>query len=133
MLTATIDVFVGEAATIWKKNKIQEMSRCICTPESGCDENCQNRFMFYECDDSNCNIGAEHCTNRSFAGLKQRCKAGGKYNIGVEVIKTFDRGYGVRSNRCFEPNQIIVEYAGEIITQDECEKRMKKEYKNNEV
>ncbi|KAI9833307.1 MAG: hypothetical protein M1819_003702 [Sarea resinae] len=124
--------FVGEAATIWKKHKVQELSRCICTPETGCDENCQNRYMFYECDDSNCNIGAEHCTNRSFAGLKKRCQAGGKYNIGVEVIKTLDRGYGVRSNRTFEPNQIIVEYAGEIITQEECEKRMKKEYKNNE-
>jgi len=44
-----------------------------------------------------------------------------KYNVGVEVIKTNDRGYGVRSNRTFDPNQIIVEYTGEIITQEECE------------
>ncbi|KZF20518.1 SET domain-containing protein [Xylona heveae TC161] len=126
------NVFIGEAANIWKKHKVQELSRCICTPETGCGENCQNRFMFYECDETNCNIGAEYCTNRNFQALKQRCKSGGKYHIGVEVIKTADRGYGVRSNRTFEPNQIIVEYAGEIITQDECEKRMKNEYKNNE-
>lgn len=89
--------------------------------------------MFYECDDNNCSIGAEACTNRSFEDLKKRCKAGGKYNIGVEVIKTADRGYGVRSNRTFEPNQIIVEYAGEIITQEECENRMNTRYKDNEV
>ena len=89
--------------------------------------------MFYECDDSNCNVGAELCTNRAFAGLKERTKAGGKYNIGVEVIKTSDRGHGVRSNRTFEPNQIIVEYTGEIITQDECDDRMNKRYKNAEV
>lgn len=89
--------------------------------------------MFYECDDSNCNIGDEHCTNRAFAGLKERTKTGGKYNIGVEVIKTVDRGHGVRSNRTFEPNQIIVEYTGEIITQDECDDRMNKRYKNAEV
>jgi histone-lysine N-methyltransferase ASH1L len=89
--------------------------------------------MFYECDNSNCNIGVQYCTNRSFDQLRQRCKAGGKYNIGVEVIKTADRGYGVRSNRAFEPNQIIVEYTGEIITQDECDDRMKKMYKHNEV
>ncbi|KAI4135848.1 MAG: hypothetical protein LQ347_000301 [Umbilicaria vellea] len=88
--------------------------------------------MFYECDNSNCNLGAEFCTNRAFEDLRQRCKAGGKYNIGVEVIKTADRGYGVRSNRTFDANQIIVEYAGEIITQDECDSRMANLYKNNE-
>lgn len=89
--------------------------------------------MFYECDDSNCNLGAEFCTNRAFEDLRQRCKTGGKYNIGVEVIKTTDRGYGVRSNRTFDANQIIVEYAGEIITQDECDSRMANVYKDNEV
>ena len=89
--------------------------------------------MFYECDDTNCNVGAEHCNNRSFEGLRQRHKKGGKYNIGVEVIKTADRGYGVRSNRTFEPHQIIVEYTGEIITQDECDERMENRYKDNEV
>ena len=89
--------------------------------------------MFYECDDSNCTLGAEFCTNRAFEDLRQRCKTGGKYNIGVEVIKTRDRGYGVRSNRTFDANQIIVEYAGEIITQDECDSRMAKLYKDNEV
>ena len=89
--------------------------------------------MFYECDNTNCNIGAELCTNRSFEDLRKRCKAGGKYNVGVEVIKTLDRGYGVRSNRTFTPYQIIVEYTGEIITQDECDNRMKTIYKDNEV
>lgn len=89
--------------------------------------------MFYECDDTNCNVGQDRCTNRSFDGLKQRHKKGGKYNIGVEVIKTADRGYGVRSNRTFEPHQIIVEYTGEIITQDECDDRMENRYKDNEV
>jgi histone-lysine N-methyltransferase ASH1L len=89
--------------------------------------------MFYECDDTNCKLGEKMCGNRSFGGLRQRCKAGGKYNIGVEVIKTVDRGYGVRSNRTFEPNQIIVEYTGEIITQEECERRMRTVYKKNEV
>ncbi|MCJ1248627.1 hypothetical protein MMC30_005845 [Trapelia coarctata] len=126
------NVFVGDAAEFWKKSKRLEHSTCICETSSGCEENCFNRFMFYECDDTNCNIGAEQCTNRSFEHLRQRCKAGGKYNIGVEVIKTADRGYGVRTNRTFEPNQIIVEYTGEIITQDECDNRMRTIYKDNE-
>ncbi|KAL1851870.1 hypothetical protein Plec18170_006173 [Paecilomyces lecythidis] len=125
------NVFVGEAASIWKANKNMELSTCMCEPETGCDENCQNRYMFYECDDGNCRLGPD-CGNRNFEELKHRTKAGGKYNIGVEVIKTMDRGYGVRSNRSFEPNQIIVEYTGEIITQSECENRMRTIYKNNE-
>jgi len=89
--------------------------------------------MFYECDNNNCRLDPEICGNRSFEGLRERTKAGGKYNVGVEVIKTLDRGYGVRSNRTFDPNQIIVEYTGEIITQDECEDRMNTLYKDNEV
>jgi len=89
--------------------------------------------MLYECDDQNCGAGREHCNNRSFANLMERRKAGGKYRIGVEVVKTPDRGYGVRSNRCFEANQIIVEYTGEIITEEECDRRMNEDYKDNEV
>ena len=89
--------------------------------------------MLYECDDDNCNIGAEHCTNRAFATLKERCRAANKYDIGVEVMKTHEKGFGVRSCRTFEPNQIIVEYAGEIITQDECDRRVMNEYKNVDV
>ncbi|KAL4759825.1 putative histone-lysine N-methyltransferase (Ash1) [Aspergillus foveolatus] len=125
------NVFVGEAGSIWRANKEEELSKCTCTPETGCDQFCQNRYMFYECDDRICGVGPE-CGNRNFEELKQRAKAGGKYNVGVEVIKTPDRGYGVRSNRTFEPNQIIVEYTGEIITQAECEKRMRTIYKKNE-
>lgn len=133
MLITTADVFVGDASNIWKASYRSEVSTCMCTPETGCDEDCHNRYMFYECDDKNCKLGADVCKNRSFKGLQQRIKAGGKYNIGVEVIKTEDRGYGVRSNRTFEPNQIIVEYTGEILTQGEAENRMRKVYKDSEV
>ncbi|EEP75641.1 predicted protein [Uncinocarpus reesii 1704] len=129
---ANKNVFVGDATSIWKANKIKEHSTCTCTPETGCDENCHNRYMFYECDDTNCKLGPELCQNRPFSELRRRSKAGGKFNIGVEVIKTEDRGYGVRSNRAFNPNQIIVEYTGEILTQEECERRMRTVYKKND-
>lgn len=137
-LTGSTDVFIGDAAAYWKKTKPQEHSMCNCTKENGCAEQCLNRFMLYECDDHNCNVGTEHCTNRAFADLKERCKSGEndakkKYSIGVEVTKTHDRGYGVRANRCFEPNQIIIEYTGEIITQEECDNRMYHRYKDAEV
>ena len=130
-----LDRFIGEAAAQWKKSTLFDSfsSKCVCSSKDGCDEDCQNRIMLYECDDSNCGAGRAHCTNRAFADLQERRKGGGKYRIGVEVIKTADRGYGVRSNRCFDPHQIIVEYTGEIITEDECDRRMNEDYKDNEV
>ncbi|PQE06148.1 Histone-lysine N-methyltransferase ASH1L protein [Rutstroemia sp. NJR-2017a BBW] len=132
--------FIGEAASMWKKSKLFDsfFSKCICKPETGCDEDCQNRIMLYECDDTNCGAGRDNCTNRAFAELQIRRKGdstrkgGNKFDIGVEVFKTADRGYGVRSNRCFNAQQIIVEYTGEIITEDECDRRMNEDYKNNE-
>ena len=127
------NVFVGDSAGEWRVTKQMEYSACLCSAETGCDQDCMNRYMYYECDGKNCNLTAEQCGNRAFDDLRKRSKKGGKYNIGVEVIKTMNRGYGVRSNRTFDANQIIVEYSGEVINQDECDRRMKKEYKQNEV
>ncbi|KAK7398622.1 hypothetical protein QQX98_012007 [Neonectria punicea] len=126
--------FIGESKDYWRKSPHfhDYQSKCVCTPEDGCGESCQNRIMLYECDEMNCNVGKKHCANRAFANLTARRAKGGKYRVGVEVIKTSDRGHGVRSNRCFKPNQIIMEYAGEIITEDECERRMTEVYKDNE-
>ncbi|RMD39476.1 hypothetical protein DV735_g5658, partial [Chaetothyriales sp. CBS 134920] len=126
------NTFVGDAQAEWRTSKFVENSTCMCKPDAGCGEDCMNRFMYYECDEQNCKLEPDQCGNRAFADLAQRKKRGDKYSIGVEVIKTVDRGYGVRSNRSFEPNQIIVEYSGEILTQEECEKRMRDEYKHNE-
>ena len=133
--TMTKNRFVGDAAMYWKKPHTFDdvPSKCVCKPDDGCGEDCQNRIMLYECDETNCNIGKQRCTNRAFQDLQERTKKGGRYRVGVEVLKTADRGYGVRSNRSFQPNQIIMEYTGEIITEEECERRMNEEYKNNEV
>jgi histone-lysine N-methyltransferase ASH1L len=134
-LTCSPDRFVGNAAAYWKKTPHFEdfASRCVCKAIDGCGEDCQNRIMLYECDDTNCNVGKGRCQNRAFQDLQERTKKGGRYRVGVEVLKTGDRGYGVRSNRCFAPNQIIMEYTGEIITEEECERRMNEVYKDNEV
>ncbi|KAI0403579.1 hypothetical protein F4802DRAFT_607993 [Xylaria palmicola] len=125
--------FVGDAAAYWKKiPHFKDQSKCTCTPEDPCDEACVNRSMFYECDSTNCNVGEKLCQNRAFARLQERTKAGGKYRVGVEVIKTSDRGYGIRANRCFEAHQIIMEYTGEIITEEECDRRMNEKYRDNQ-
>ncbi|KAJ8121548.1 hypothetical protein ONZ43_g2026 [Nemania bipapillata] len=126
--------FVGDAAAYWKKTPHFKdyQSKCVCTAEDGCGETCQNRIMLYECDATNCNVGEKLCQNRAFAKLQERTKAGGKFRVGVEVIKTSDRGYGIRANRCFGANQIIMEYTGEIITEEECDRRMNEKYQDNQ-
>lgn len=121
--------FIGDASALWKRDK-QDSSQCYCDPEDGCGEACHNRIMAYECDSTNCRLTPEECGNRPFAELKRRGKGNG-YDYGVEVMETEGRGYGVRAMRTFQPHQIIVEYAGEIITQSECERRMKQVYKKD--
>ncbi|KAJ4340122.1 hypothetical protein N0V87_002743 [Didymella glomerata] len=121
--------FIGDASALWKHDK-QDSSQCYCDPEDGCGEACHNRIMAYECDSNNCRLTPEECGNRPFAELKRRGKGNG-YDYGVEVMETEGRGYGVRAMRTFQPYQIIVEYAGEIITQSECERRMKQIYKKD--
>lgn len=132
--TMTKNRFVGDAGAYWKKQPHLDdfQSKCVCKPEDGCAEDCQNRIMLYECDDTNCSVGRERCSNRAFTSLQERTKQGGRFRVGVEVFKTEGKGYGVRSNRCFRPHQIIMEYTGEIITERECERRMNEVYKDNE-
>lgn len=155
--------FIDDAAATWKKAHPKLLiSTCICTTEEGCGDDCLNRVMQYECDDNNCNVGPD-CGNRPFAELAWRCRGknfsrkperpegmtDGEYKAlrkrmgfgagpnlfceGVEVMKTKDRGHGVRAMRSFAPCQIVVEYCGEVITPDEADRRMTKEYKGKTV
>ncbi|KAH0182988.1 SET domain-containing protein, partial [Aureobasidium melanogenum] len=124
--------FVGDAKKYWKRPSI-ETSRCVCTwpapgfPARGCDESCLNRAMDYECDSNNCGLG-DLCTNREFAEIKP--PTSDPSSFGVEIIETFDRGFGVRARRPYKPHQIIIEHTGEIITPNEADRRMKEDYKN---
>ncbi|PWW79917.1 hypothetical protein C7212DRAFT_163681 [Tuber magnatum] len=124
------NVLIGDASSHWKKEKAST-AKCVCAEDVGCDENCLNMCTWVECDEGNCNVGVEHCTNRAFADLKERVKSGTKFAEGVEVVKTANCGHGLRATRSFMPNQIIVEYTGEIITQEESERRMVEVYRDN--
>ncbi|PNS21321.1 hypothetical protein CAC42_1100 [Sphaceloma murrayae] len=132
------NAFTPSAKEVWRTKKL-ERSICLCQPpapgsaEEGCDENCLNRTMLYECDDNNCALTAEQCTNRAFADLAKRTKSGGQFDIGVEIIHTKECGHGLRANRCFAPGQIIIEYCGEVITQEESDRRMNEVYKEKDA
>ena len=123
---------IGDAKEIWNHKSNLGQSLCICQPpadgELGCDENCLNRLMHYECSANNCILNDSGCSNRPFSQLTSRLKKGGPYDVGVEVIGTNNRGFGVRACRTFSPGEIIMEYTGEIITEYESERRMVEEY-----
>ncbi|KAF8538430.1 hypothetical protein BDD12DRAFT_885208 [Trichophaea hybrida] len=118
---------IGDAQQIWRKEKPSTV-KCVCTVD--CSEQCLNRCTWVECTDNTCNLG-RNCKNRSFADLIDRVKTETRFATGVEVALTSDRGYGLRATRSFEPGQIIVEYTGEIITQEESERRLEEVYKDN--
>ncbi|KAF2103919.1 hypothetical protein NA57DRAFT_70131 [Rhizodiscina lignyota] len=155
------NVFAGDAKKTWNKNEYTKLpdSKCLCKPESGCDENCLNRIMEYECDDTNCPIGAAHCKNRPFYELSKRLEKAEAVNNrqkeqervkaeaekrrpkyaamcmsfeqGVEVFETKGKGFGVRAQRSFASGQIIMEYFGEIIDAEERDHRMATVYKDS--
>ncbi|KAK5136187.1 hypothetical protein LTR08_004024 [Meristemomyces frigidus] len=127
---------VGDARELWERSTEKlPPSMCVCRapPEGkdhGCDDHCLNRVMQYECNDDNCNLPAAQCGNRCFAELTTRMKKGGPFDVGVEVVKTDTRGFGVRSCRGFAVGQVIMEYTGEIISEGECQRRMREDYKD---
>lgn len=125
---------VGDAKELWDKSERLAQSACVCQPpfngEGGCDETCLNRVMQYECGKDNCNLDPSQCSNRPFAELGERIKKAGSFDIGVEVVKTAQRGFGIRACRSFRPGQIIMEYTGEIISEAECQRRMRDDYKD---
>lgn len=139
---------VGEARELWDRSEKLPASMCVCQAppaadhhhpsggdehnSCGCDDQCLNRVMQYECNDDNCALPASACGNRAFAELATRTKKGGAFDIGVEVLKTPNRGFGVRSCRTWAPGQIIMEYTGEIISEGECQRRMREEYRDKQ-
>ncbi|KAK0940849.1 hypothetical protein LTR29_007567 [Friedmanniomyces endolithicus] len=127
---------VGEAKEMWEKSERLPASMCVCQASEqgdlGCDDHCPNRVMQYECNDDNCNLSALQCGNRLFTDLAVRMKKGGAFDIGVEVLKTPDRGFGVRSCRTWAPGQIIMEYTGEIVSEGECQRRIREDYKDKQ-
>ena len=88
---------------------------CDCKPEDPCtSDDCINRLLFYECDSSNCNNGQE-CKNQRF---KRR-----EY-VKIEKFKS-KAGWGLRCTEDIKRNQFVIEYVGELIDENECNKRLK--------
>ena len=86
--------------------------------------------MMYECDTVTC--AAEVCENRQFghAGRRNKDKISA---LPFQIVRTGNRGNGVRALRDFASGALIMEYTGEVITKSECLSRMQSQYKEAPV
>lgn len=80
-----------------------ELHNCVSAGSSGCDEKC---LICYERGNE---IVADPFRNPNLGYLHQRHVDRGKQDPALEFTQNLDCGYSVRSNRAFQPNQIIIQ------------------------
>lgn len=83
-----------------------ELHNYGCAASSGGDEKCLNGLIRYECGNE---IGSDSFRNPNLGYLRQRHVDRGKQDPALEFTQTLDCGYNARSNRAFQPNQIIIQ------------------------
>ncbi|KAJ3053926.1 Histone-Lysine N-Methyltransferase ash1l [Rhizophlyctis rosea] len=110
-----------------KPRKLSETPVCTCVVPAdgsmGCGESCLNRCMFIECDPKSCALG-DKCSNQAFQ--RRECVSA------LEVHRTEQRGFGLRTKVAIPQNTLVIEYRGEIISQERCIERMESTYKGLE-
>ncbi|XP_046358620.1 histone-lysine N-methyltransferase ASH1L-like [Haliotis rufescens] len=87
--------------------------------EKGCGEDCLNRMVFTECSPNSC-PGGENCSNQRL----QRHE----WAPGLEKFVTEERGYGVCTTQQIPAGSFILEYLGEVVSEQEFRRRMMTEY-----
>jgi hypothetical protein len=75
---------------------------------TGCGENCLNRLSFIHCDPRTCPCG-QLCSNKPFHLLKAPQ---------LDVFLTENRGHGVRMTQPLRRGNFVVEYAGEVSSEE---------------
>jgi CxxC motif-containing protein len=98
--------------------------KCDCDPKRGrCDSDCINRMLARECDRRNCNLNdPSRCCNRNFTRKRKPV---------CEPFRTPLCGWGLRTTKRLRSDTFVIEYVGEVISQDECTKRIKALYKKH--
>lgn len=99
-----------------------EMLQCTCLPQSGCPDNCLNRHVFFECDETTCPCGT-NCTNNAVQN-------GGI--IPIELFLTEDKGWGVKATSTIKSGSFILEYVGAVIQERHLENLMSSRYADDE-
>lgn len=117
---------VGKVQIANEDTDTQQANRCECDPnkDNPCaTDSCLNRALFIECDPKVCRAG-EKCRNQRF---KKREYAKTK------PFKTPDAGWGLRSIEPIKKGEFVVEYVGELIDEEECQRRLTKMNEENQT
>lgn len=113
-----------------KSNLLAEKCNCVSddtsdSTEAPCSsERCVNRAIYIECTDSNCSAKKEECNNRRF---RQRTYAK------VKEFYTGNRGWGLKALEDIASGTFVIEYVGELITEEEAKTRLDLSVERNEV
>lgn len=100
---------------------------CLCADK--CDDNCLNKILQYECDKDSCPFGEQDCGNRAFQNMQKGISQGRLYYTGYEVVQAGEKGFGLRATRTYSPHALIAEYTGEVVSNDEMQRRLTTVYK----
>ncbi|XP_067354003.1 histone-lysine N-methyltransferase ASH1L isoform X1 [Channa argus] len=101
-----------------------ETTTCNCRPpdssnEKGCLDECLNRMSFAECSPSTCPCGDQcdnqHIQRHDWVQCLERFRAEGK-------------GWGIRTKEPLRSGQFIIEYLGEVVSEQEFRSRMMEQY-----
>lgn len=101
-----------------------EATTCNCRQpedhsEKGCQDDCLNRMIFAECSQSTCPCGNrcdnQHIQKHEWVQCLERFRAEGK-------------GWGIRTKETLRAGQFIIEYLGEVVSEQEFRSRMMEQY-----
>ena len=95
----------------------EHICECKVSGEFTCaDETCLNRISLIECDPKLC-LGMDKCKNQRFRKCEYaKCKP----------FKTKSAGWGLMALEDIKKGHFVIEYMGEIIDEEECDRRLKK-------
>lgn len=101
-------------------------NKCSCDPNNNpCSENsnCINRMMMFECCTSNCKVDADKCRNQRFRKREY---------VKAVPFNTGGRGWGLRALENISKGTFVIEYVGELIDEEECQRRLKDKSERND-
>lgn len=100
---------------------VKEIQVCHCQPDENCGQNCENRAMFYECTAGHCPC-TNNCTNQRIKKWR---------SILVSRFITSENGYGLKALETIGKDTMVIEYVGEVITEEEYMSRVTTKYENS--
>ncbi|XP_053867438.1 histone-lysine N-methyltransferase ASH1L isoform X1 [Malaclemys terrapin pileata] len=88
----------------------------------GCLDDCLNRMIFAECSPNTCPCGEQCCNQRIQRHEWVQC---------LERFRAEEKGWGIRTKEPLKAGQFIIEYLGEVVSEQEFRNRMIEQYHNH--